>query len=101
MTGKRRRVMISLRRLCACVTEDAGDRLDDIMLAMAAGMPSYELCPGGADVMVDQGNLVQYIQAVVDATLGSGIDMQMNTFRAGFNEVSVQQIPAAGALAGG
>lgn len=57
-------------------------------MLVAAGMPSYELCPGGVDVMVDSGNLVQYIQGVVDATLGSGIDMQMNAFREGFNEVS-------------
>lgn len=38
--------------------------------------------------MVDSSNLVSYIQAVVDATLGSGIEAQMQAFRDGFNEVS-------------
>lgn len=53
-----------------------------------AGSVSYELCPGGSDVLVDSSNLVQYIQGVVDATLGAGIAAQMQAFREGFNEVS-------------
>jgi hypothetical protein len=56
-------------------------------LVCLAGDPSYELCPGGADVVVDSSNLVRYIQAVVDASLGAGIDAQMAAFREGFNEV--------------
>jgi E3 ubiquitin-protein ligase TRIP12 len=38
-------------------------------------------------VVVDSSNLVRYIQAVVDASLGDGIDAQMAAFREGFNEV--------------
>lgn len=38
-------------------------------------------------MLVDSSNLVSYIQAVVDATLGSGIEAQMQAFRDGFNEV--------------
>lgn len=53
-----------------------------------AGDPSYDLCPAGVDVLVDSSNLVPYIQAVVDATLGAGIEAQMTAFREGFNEVS-------------
>lgn len=55
---------------------------------MATGDVTYELCPRGADVIVDSSNLVEYIQAVVDATLGAGIGAQMQAFREGFNEVS-------------
>jgi hypothetical protein len=53
----------------------------------SAGDPSHELCAGGADVVVDSSNLVAYIQAVVDASLGAGIEAQMAAFREGFNEV--------------
>lgn len=54
---------------------------------MCAGDGSFELCPGGCDVLVDSSNLVGYIQAVVDATLGSGIEAQLTAFREGFSEV--------------
>lgn len=57
-------------------------------VSCVAGNPSFELCPGGADVEVDSSNLVDYIQAVVDATLGTGIEAQMQAFSEGFNEVS-------------
>lgn len=33
-------------------------------------------------------NVEQYLAAVVDATLGSGVAAQVEAFRAGFNEVS-------------
>lgn len=38
-------------------------------------------------MLVEGSNLVSYIQAVVDATLGSGIEVQLQAFREGFNEV--------------
>jgi hypothetical protein len=41
-------------------------------------------------VGVDSANLVRYIQAVVDASLGAGIDAQMGAFREGFNEVGAE-----------
>lgn len=63
-----------LSSLCCCMPAPAGD-------------PSYELCAGGSDVAVDSANLVAYIQAVVDASLGAGIEAQMGAFREGFNEV--------------
>lgn len=43
--------------------------------------------PGGADVDVTEVNLDTYIDAVVDATLGSGIEAQLTAFREGHNEV--------------
>lgn len=45
--------------------------------------------------MVEGSNLVSYIQAVVDATLGAGIEAQLQAFRVGFNEVSRAQTAAA------
>jgi hypothetical protein len=44
--------------------------------------------------LVDSSNLVGYIQAVVDATLGSGIEAQLTAFREGFSEVSREGTPA-------
>ena len=38
-------------------------------------------------MLVDSGNLAAYVQAVVDATLGAGVEAQMAAFREGFNEV--------------
>jgi E3 ubiquitin-protein ligase TRIP12 len=55
--------------------------------AVCAGDAAFELCAGGADVLVEGSNLLSYIQAVVDATLGSGIQAQLQAFREGFNEV--------------
>ena len=49
--------------------------------------PDIELRPGGADVDVSESNLAEYIDAVVDATLGAGIRTQLQAFREGFNEV--------------
>ena len=51
------------------------------------GYPDYELVPGGGDVEVTADNLGHYIDAVVDATLGAGIEAQLKAFREGFNEV--------------
>jgi hypothetical protein len=59
---------------------------------VSAGDPSYELCPGGSEVVVDSANLVAYIQAVVGACLGAGIDAQMAAFREGFNEVGSEAL---------
>lgn len=49
--------------------------------------------------MVDSSNLVGYIQAVVDATLGSGIESQLMAFREGFIEVGAGEGHRWGALA--
>lgn len=54
------------------------------------GYPDYELVPGGGDVEVTADNLGHYIDAVVDATLGSGIEAQLKAFREGFNEVCMR-----------
>jgi E3 ubiquitin-protein ligase TRIP12 len=65
-----------------------GCPIDDLCLTFVLpGFPKYELCPGGADVAVTSSNLRQYIDAVVDATLGSGVATQVEAFRTGFNAI--------------
>merc|ERR1711907_510777 len=47
------------------------------------GHPDVELCEGGKDKAVTLDNLEEYIDAVVDATLGGGIKAQVLALRAG------------------
>ena len=51
------------------------------------GHPDVELCEGGADKTVTLDNLEEYIEAVVDATLGSGVKAQVLALRAGFEDI--------------
>lgn len=65
-----------------------GCPVEDLCLTFVLpGIQGYELCPGGADVAVTSENLRQYIDAVVDATLGSGVATQIEAFRTGFNAI--------------
>lgn len=65
-----------------------GCSIDDLCLTFVLpGFSKYELCPGGADVAVTSSNLRQYIDAVVDATLGSGVATQVEAFRTGFSAI--------------
>ena len=45
------------------------------------------LQPGGADVSVDHRNVHQYIEKVLDAMLGQGIEIPVAAFREGFSRV--------------
>uniref|UniRef100_A0A7S3VMY1 HECT-type E3 ubiquitin transferase n=1 Tax=Dunaliella tertiolecta TaxID=3047 RepID=A0A7S3VMY1_DUNTE len=65
-----------------------GVAVDDLCLTFTLpGQPDYELIPNGADMMVDSSNLGAWIDAVVDATLGSGVASQLAACSQGFNEV--------------
>ncbi|KAL3152604.1 hypothetical protein ABBQ32_001622 [Trebouxia sp. C0010 RCD-2024] len=65
-----------------------GCPIEDLCLTFVLpGYPEYELKKNGGDVTVDASNAGAYISAVVDANLESGIKPQMDSFRAGFNEV--------------
>ena len=66
-----------------------GLELCDLCLSFTLpGQPSYELCPGGANMEVtDAEGLESYINGIVDATLGGGIAAQLASFREGFNDV--------------
>ena len=50
-------------------------------LCHVTGCPEYELKPGGTDIAVDASNVAEYVDAVADALLRSGIQHQMAAFR--------------------
>ncbi|KAF1953048.1 hypothetical protein CC80DRAFT_165147 [Byssothecium circinans] len=62
-------------------------RVED--LALDFTLPGYaiNLTEGGSDTPVTIDNVDAYVDAVVDFTLGSGIQRQVDSFRAGFSEV--------------
>lgn len=51
------------------------------------GYPNIELVPGGADEPVTIDNVNNYIRKVVEVTLSSGVQRQVDAFRAGFSQV--------------
>ena len=58
-----------------------GKAFRKILRVWGPGYPEYELVPGGAEVAVDECNVQDYIAAVVEATLRSGVDAQLTAFR--------------------
>ena len=50
------------------------------------GYPSIELVEGGAGVEVSIDNVEDYIEKVIDLTIGSGVQRQVDAFRAGFSQ---------------
>ncbi|KAL8693846.1 MAG: hypothetical protein Q9218_001402 [Villophora microphyllina] len=51
------------------------------------GYPSVELVQGGSEISVTLDNVGDYVEKVVDMTLGSGVRRQVDAFRAGFSQV--------------
>jgi E3 ubiquitin-protein ligase TRIP12 len=51
------------------------------------GYPNIELTSGGADMDVTIENVSSYIRKVVEVTLASGVQRQVDAFRAGFSQV--------------
>jgi len=65
-----------------------GCPIEDLCLSFVLpGDSSYDLTPGGSDVAVTSDNLVEYIAAIVNATLGSGVSTQVEAFRRGFSSI--------------
>lgn len=64
-----------------------GAKLQDLSLDFT--LPGYdiELKPGGRMIDVDDSNLEEYLELVLDKTLGSGIVEQVNEFRTGFSMI--------------
>ncbi|KXL46320.1 hypothetical protein M433DRAFT_4708 [Acidomyces richmondensis BFW] len=63
-------------------------RVDDLGLDFTLpGYPHMELIPNGSNTNVSIDNVDLYIQKVIDMTLGSGVQRQVDAFRAGFSEV--------------
>ena len=51
------------------------------------GYPSIELVKGGSNVAVTMDTVGDYVDKVIDMTLGSGVQRQVDAFRMGFSQV--------------
>lgn len=65
-----------------------GAHVEDLGLDFTLpGYPNIELLPNGADTPVTIDNVGSYVDKVIDMTLGSGIQQQIDSFRSAFSEV--------------
>lgn len=65
-----------------------GAKIDSLGLDFTLpGYPSIELIPNGSDVPVTIENVASYVEKVIDMTLGSGVQRQVDAFRQGFSQV--------------
>ncbi|GFF71049.1 hypothetical protein CNMCM6936_009470 [Aspergillus lentulus] len=65
-----------------------GVRVEDLSLDFTLpGYPSIELIDDGSNVPVTIENVDKYVDRVVDMTLGSGVQRQVEAFRTGFSQV--------------
>ncbi|KAJ6160693.1 hypothetical protein N7470_004089 [Penicillium chermesinum] len=63
-------------------------RVEDLSLDFTLpGYPSIELVPGGSDISLTIHNVDQYVDRVIDMTLGSGVRHQVEAFCTGFSQV--------------
>ncbi|KAJ3069680.1 Ubiquitin-protein ligase [Podochytrium sp. JEL0797] len=63
-------------------------RLEDLCLDFTLpGYPSIQLKPDGSDIAITLDNVAEYIEAVVNMTVGAGIRKQVDAFKKGFNLV--------------
>ncbi|KFX97648.1 hypothetical protein V495_08639 [Pseudogymnoascus sp. VKM F-4514 (FW-929)] len=66
----------------------AGVRIDELGLDFTMpGYSSIELIPNGSHTMVTIDNVELYLEKVIDMTLGSGVQRQVDAFRTGFTQV--------------
>ncbi|KAL2870305.1 HECT-type E3 ubiquitin transferase UFD4 [Aspergillus lucknowensis] len=65
-----------------------GVQVEDLGLDFTLpGYPAIELIKNGSNVPVTMNNVDLYVDRVVDMTLGSGVQSQVEAFRAGFSQV--------------
>lgn len=65
-----------------------GAHIEDLSLDFTLpGYPTIELIPDGANTPVTLDNVSLFVDKVIDMTLGSGVQQQVDHFRAGFSEV--------------
>ena len=63
-------------------------RIDDLGLDFTLpGYSAIELIPDGSQISVTIDNVELYLDKVIDMTLGSGVQRQVDAFRAGFTQV--------------
>lgn len=51
------------------------------------GFPQAELKPNGSQIPVNGDNVQEYVDLIVDQTVGSGVSQQIEAFKTGFSEV--------------
>lgn len=65
-----------------------GVRVEDLGLDFTLpGYPSIQMIPHGSSIAVTVDNVGSYVDKVIDMTLGSGVQAQIDAFRAGFSQV--------------
>lgn len=65
-----------------------GVRVEDLGLDFTLpGYPDIDLIPDGSNTSLTIHNVDQYVERVIDMTLGSGVRRQVEAFRAGFTQV--------------
>jgi len=65
-----------------------GVRIDDLGLDFTLpGYSGIELLPNGSTISVTIDNVERYLERVIDMTLGTGVQRQVDAFRAGFTQV--------------
>ena len=65
-----------------------GVRVEDLSLDFTLpGYPDIDLIPDGSNIAVTIHNVDQFVERVVDMTLGSGVRRQVEAFRTGFSQV--------------
>ncbi|SPO04901.1 related to rat ubiquitin ligase Nedd4 [Cephalotrichum gorgonifer] len=63
-------------------------KIDDLCLDFTLpGYPEIELVPSGSQIRVTISNVEDYLDRVIDMTLGSGVRRQIDAFRTGFTRV--------------
>jgi E3 ubiquitin-protein ligase TRIP12 len=63
-------------------------QIDDLEITFTLpGRDDYELIENGADIQVTSENIDEYIDKVVDVSIGSGVKEQIEAFIVGFSEV--------------
>ena len=64
-----------------------GVRIDDLGLDFTLPGYAIELLPNGSHISVTIDNVDLYLEKVIDMTLGSGVQRQVDAFRTGFTQV--------------
>ncbi|KKY39729.1 putative ubiquitin-protein ligase [Diaporthe ampelina] len=70
------------------ITVDNGVRVEDLSLDFTLpGYPEIDLVSNGSQIMLTIDNVDNYLDRVIDMTLGSGVRRQVDAFRTGFSQV--------------
>ncbi|KAJ3178773.1 Ubiquitin fusion degradation protein 4 [Geranomyces variabilis] len=82
------KALLGLKKYASGTPSLCGARIEDLCLDFTLpGYPHIELCEGGKDKAVDASNVRNYVERVVDLTVGAGVAKQVRAFRAGFDAV--------------